>query len=116
MSEEKKLFKSLGLNVDFKDLGNGIYKGSIEFKTFELKDVLKEKGYTFESKRTSEVRNNQPVTVFTQKKEIHVVNDLDGLKKQILGEIAEVLQLFAKTVAIASAIPENVRTTKQTTT
>jgi len=115
MSEEKKLFKSLGLNVDFKDLGNGIFKSSIEFKTFELKDILKEKGYTFESKRTSEVRNNQPVTVFTQKKEIHIVNDLDGLKKQTFQEIAEILQLFGKTIAIASANAENVRTTKPTT-
>lgn len=97
---EKKFFKNINLGLDFRDMGNQIFRGTIEVKTFDLKDVLKEKGYNFESKRTSEVRNGQPVTVFTQKKEIYVVNDLNDLRKQVFTEVNEIVSLFQKTLVM----------------
>lgn len=112
--KEKKFRKSIGLNIDFADLGNEIFRATIEIKTFDLKDELKEKGFIFEGKNSDQVRNGQVQKNFTQKKEIYLPKDLQALRKIALTEVLEIVRSFEKTLVIESSSSANSGTQNKT--
>lgn len=111
--KDKKFRKSIGVNIDFADLGNEIFRATIEIKTFDLKDELKEKGFTFDGKNTDQVRDGKVQKNFVQKKEIYLMKDIAGLKKVALTEVLEILRSFEKSIVLDSKASANDGTTKQ---
>lgn len=91
--EQTHKAKKITINVEFQDVNDGIFRGLIEVKTFDLKDFLKDRGYTFEGRASGEVRNNQAVKIFTQKREFYGT-DKNNVRGKLSKETDDILKIF----------------------
>ena len=113
--DDSKRAKTMSINIEFKDVDNGIFRGLIEIRTFDHKDTLKERGYTFEGKASGEVRNNKAVKIFTQKQEIYGT-DAQSVRAKMSREVDEITKLFfVKMLDVQATKEETNSATKKNT-